>query len=120
MITDERWPVARLIPVTTASGVEAKERCSASALLAVMSAVEEFGRALLRPLGAPAGKIEAFVETPFKVKDATIRPDGVISVTRGSRGWQALVEVKTGPNNIETPQVEMYSISPANLVSTPF
>jgi hypothetical protein len=108
MIRDERWPIARLIPVTTASGVEAKERCSASALLAVMTAVEEFGRALLRPLGAPAGKIEAFVETPFKVGTSTIRPDGVIAVTRGGRSWQALVEVKTGPNEIETKQLETY------------
>jgi hypothetical protein len=108
VIKDERWPVARLIPVTTASGVEAKERCSASAFLAVMSAVEEFGRAILRPLGAPAGDVETFVEVPFKVASGTIRPDGVIVVTRGSRSWSALVEVKTGPNELIPGQVESY------------
>ena len=108
MIKDERWPVARLIPVTTASGVEAKERCSASAFLAVMSSVEEFGRAILKPLGAPAGKVETFVEVPFKVGNGTIRPDGVITVARGSKTWSALVEVKTGPNELIPGQIESY------------
>jgi hypothetical protein len=108
MIKDERWPVARLIPVTTASGVEAKERCSASALLAVLGAVQEFGRAILRPLGAPAGKVDTYVEVPFRFGNATIRPDGVITVTRGVRTWGALVEVKTGPNDLEPAQVDAY------------
>jgi antitoxin (DNA-binding transcriptional repressor) of toxin-antitoxin stability system len=35
VITDEKWPVARLIPISSASGVEAQERRLASALLAV-------------------------------------------------------------------------------------
>ena len=65
MLRDERWPVARLIPITSATGVEGRERNAASALLAVLSVVDEFGRSLLKPLGAPAGKIEAFVEVPF-------------------------------------------------------
>lgn len=108
MIKDERWPVARLIPVTTASGIEAKERCSASALLAVLGAVEEFGRAILRPVGAPAGKVETFVEVPFRLGNSTIRPDGVITVTRGSRTWGALVEVKTGANDLEPAQIDTY------------
>ncbi len=56
VLRDERWPVARLIPITLSTGVEAKERNAASALLAVLSHVDEFGRALLKPLGAPAGK----------------------------------------------------------------
>jgi hypothetical protein len=108
LIKDERWPIARLIPVTSASGVEARERCSASALLAVMSAVYEFGRAILRPLGAPAGKVETFVEVPFRLGNNTTRPDGVITVTRGSRTWGALVEVKTGANDLEEKQVDAY------------
>ena len=78
LLRDERWPVARLIPITSSTGVEAKERNAASALLAVLSHVDEFGRTLLKPLGAPAGKIEAFVETPFKLETGkTIRPDGL-------------------------------------------
>jgi len=39
VITDEKWPVARLIPISSASGVEAQERRLASALLVVMAAV---------------------------------------------------------------------------------
>ena len=72
-LRDDRWPVARLIPITSATGIEAKERNAASALLAVLAHVDEFGRTL--PLGAPAGKIEAFVETPFKLDNGkSIRP----------------------------------------------
>jgi len=82
LLRDERWPVARLIPTTSSTGVDAKERNAASALLAVLSLVDDFGRTLLKPIGAPAEKIEAFVETPFKVDNGrTIRPDGLIDVT---------------------------------------
>jgi hypothetical protein len=72
MIKDERWPVARLIPISSASGIEAQERRAASALLAVISAVPEFGRSLLKPLGAKAGKVETFVEVPFKLADGRL------------------------------------------------
>jgi hypothetical protein len=47
LLRDERWPVARLIPITSSTGVEAKERNAASALLAVLAHVHEFGRTLL-------------------------------------------------------------------------
>lgn len=59
MLRDERWPVARLIPITSATGVEAREHNAASALLAVLWGVDEFGRTLLTPLGAPFGKSRA-------------------------------------------------------------
>lgn len=109
MLKDEAWPVARLIPTTTASGVEALERRATSALLAVVGAVDEFGRALLKPLGAPAGKIETFIETPFKLSDGrSIRPDGIIFVSRGSRTWSAVVETKVGTSPLEPPQIDAY------------
>lgn len=109
MLRDERWPVARLIPLTSDTGVEAKERNAASALLAVLSHVDEFGRSLLKPLGAPAGRIEAFVETQIKAENGkTIRPDGLIGVTRGGRTWWALVECKIGAQPLTTEQMEMY------------
>ncbi|MGH2778137.1 MAG: hypothetical protein ACRDJB_05755 [Actinomycetota bacterium] len=108
MLKDEQWPVARLIPISSASGVEAQERRAASALLAVIGAVNEFGRALLKPLGAPAGRIETFVEVPFKVDGRSIRPDGVITVTRGRRTWSAIVETKTGANPLEPAQIDAY------------
>jgi hypothetical protein len=59
-MSDQQWMKARLIPVSSASGKEAQERRPASATLAVMGSVPEFGRALLKPLGAPAGKVETF------------------------------------------------------------
>ena len=106
---DERWPVARLIPLTTATGVEAKERNAASALLAVLSHVDEFGRTLLKPLGAPAGRIEAFVETQIKGEDGrVIRPDGLIGVSRAGKTWWALVECKIADQPLTTEQMEMY------------
>lgn len=109
LLRDERWPVSRLIPLTTATGVEAKERNAASALLAVLSHVDEFGRNLLRPLGAPAGRIEAFVETQIKAENGkTIRPDGLIGVARAGKTWWAFVECKIGDQTLTTEQMEMY------------
>ena len=45
---------------------------------------------------------------PFEIGDKTVRPDGLIRVTRGKREWTILVEVKTGNNRLETEQVESY------------
>lgn len=108
MIKDEKWPVARLIPISSASGIEAQERRAASALLAVMGAVNEFGRALLKPLGAPSGRIETFIEVPFKLGGKALRPDGIILVSRGGKNWGALVECKTAGNSLEAPQIDAY------------
>jgi hypothetical protein len=105
---DEEWPVARLIPISSASGVEAQERRAASALLAVIGAVTEFGRALLKPLGAPAGRIETFIEVPFKTNGRSIRPDGIITVSRGAKTWGAIVETKTGQNALQPEQIDTY------------
>src|SRR5688572_27865349 len=73
-----------------------------------MGAVREFGHALLRPLGAPGGNIETFIEVPFKLDDRTVIPDGLVRASRGTRIWTALVEVKTGPIDLERAQVEGY------------
>jgi len=108
MIVDEKWPVARLIPISSASGIEAQERRAASALLAVMSAVPEFGRALLKPLGAPAGKVQTFIEVPFRIDGKSIRPDGVIAVARGGKTWGAIVEAKTAGASLDPQQIDAY------------
>lgn len=74
-----------------------------------MTAVPEFAQSLLKRTGAPAGKLTAYIETPFETKDGTkVRPDGAIVIRRGSREWKALVEVKTGGNTLELKQVEDY------------
>ena len=73
-----------------------------------MSAVREFGRAITSRLGAPAGSIETFIEVPFTTGDKRVYPDGLIRVSRGSRSWVCLVEVKTGSNELEVAQLESY------------
>jgi hypothetical protein len=108
MVADEKWPVARLIPITSVSGVEAQERNAASALLAVMASVKEFGRAVLKPLGSPAGTIRTFVEVPFVLEGKKIRPDGLITVSRGNRTWVCLVETKVGSSALEPAQMNAY------------
>ncbi len=73
-----------------------------------MTAVKEFGRAVVSPLGAPAGAIETYVEVPFEFESRAAFPDGLIRVRRGSRVWTGLVEVKTGTNTLDTAQIETY------------
>ena len=101
----DSWQAARLIPTSGINGQEEAERRATSALLAVMSAVKEFGTAILKPLGVPVGPVFTFVEVPFKSGDSTVYPDGLIQTSRGSRTWTALVEVKTGAGTLQKPQL---------------
>lgn len=107
-MSEESWSPARLIPTSGISGAEEQERRATSALLAVMGAVKEFQRALLSPLGAPAGNAEVFIEVPFILDGRRLFPDGLIRVTRGSKTWTALVEVKTGRSTLEPEQLSNY------------
>lgn len=107
-MAEESWHEARLIPTSGINGAEEQERRATSALLAVMSAVREFGRALTKPYGAPAGPVQTYIEVPFPFGDSTVRPDGLIRVARGQKSWTALVEVKTGSNALTTEQLENY------------
>jgi hypothetical protein len=107
-MAEETWHAARLIPTSGISGPEEQERRATSALLAVMSAVKEFGRAVTIPLGAPAGALETFIEVPFDFEERRVFPDGLIRVRRGTKTWTALVEVKTKTNPIEREQLECY------------
>lgn len=105
----EVWMPARLIPVAGIRGQDEQEIRAASSLLAVMSAVDEFGRALLRDVGAPAGRITTFTEVPLEdANGKTLRPDGAISVQRGKTSWRCLVEVKTGNAPLKADQVSGY------------
>lgn len=103
------WQRARLIPTVGIRGQEEQEKRATSSLLAVMTAVPEFGHAILKPLGAPKGRITTYTEV--QLKDAagkTHIPDGVIVVERGKAVWRALVEVKTGSAKLQTDQVNRY------------
>ena len=107
-MTEATWHQARLIPTSGISGADEQERRATSALLAVMGAVKEFSKAVLSPLGAPAGTVETYIEVPFVAGDKKCYPDGLIRVTRGARSWTALVEVKTGRNELAAEQLETY------------
>jgi len=104
----DSFQVARLIPVTGIKGALDQERRSSSALLAVMKIVPEFAQALMKEAGAPKGSIETFIEPEFKLGSKKIRPDGLIVIRRGAREWRALVEVKTGKNDLELEQINSY------------
>lgn len=105
----DAWMPARLIPVAGIRGQDEQEIRAASSLLAVMGAVDEFGRALLRDVGAPAGRITTFTEVPLKNADGKVlRPDGAITVERGKTSWRCLVEVKTGNAPLKVDQVSNY------------
>ncbi len=95
-MSEETWNQARLIPTSGISGAEEQERRATSALLAVMSVVRDFSKSVLTPIGAIAGRVDTYIEVPFQLGDKRVYPDGLIKVTRGSRTWTALVEVKTG------------------------
>jgi len=107
-MAEETWHTARLIPTSGINGAEEQERRATSALLAVMSAVKEFGRAIVKPLGAPAGPVETFIEVPFTHDGARVFPDGLVRVKRGQRTWTALVEVKTGKSTLDATQLDAY------------
>jgi hypothetical protein len=59
-------------------------------------------------MGAPTGRLSTFIEVPFTHGDKKLRPDGLIQVVYGSRTWTALVEVKTGRNDLIPGQIESY------------
>ncbi|HEV2858122.1 MAG TPA: hypothetical protein VGW80_06955 [Solirubrobacterales bacterium] len=90
-------------------GQDEQEIRAASSLLAVMGAVDQFGKALLKEIGAPGGRISTFTEVPLEDPDGKVwRPDGAIVVERGKTAWKCLVEVKT--NNVPLPpgQISTY------------
>jgi hypothetical protein len=105
----DSWMPARLIPVAGIRGQEEQEIRGASSLLAVMGAVDEFGRKILKEIGAPAGRVSTFTEVPLKTADGkTLRPDGAIVVERGKTTWRCLVEVKTDNAPLNAEQVNAY------------
>jgi hypothetical protein len=97
-----------LFPISGIGGADEQERRASSALLAVIQSVREFGRAIVAPMGAPTGRLSAFIEVPFDDGDKKLRPDGLIQVVSGHRTWTALVEIKTGRHDLITGQIESY------------
>ncbi len=104
----------RLFPsVHIRSDREAELRATAS-LLAVIRAVSEFGRRVVRIAGAPAGRLSCFTEVPYQLDGSggssprELRPDGIVQSVRGKTRWSALMEVKIGNANLDPDQVDSY------------
>jgi hypothetical protein len=109
MPDSEKWLPARLIPTAGIRGQEEQERRATSALLAVMTAVPEFARAILDHMGAARGSVSTFCEVPLKAPDGKAsRPDGAVVIERGKTRWSCLVEVKTGKAELRTEQMAGY------------
>lgn len=107
-MSDVTWQQARLIPTSGINGAQEQERRATSALLAVLGSVKEFGRVLTKSLGSHAGEVNTFIEIEFDLDGKKVIPDGLIRVSRGDKVWTALVEVKTGRNNLGQEQIENY------------
>lgn len=106
---EENWRRARLIPTTGIGGPDEQEQRATSSLLAVMSAVPQFGRAILDHVGAPGGRIQTFTEIRFVDADTKLSiPDGAAVVERGRTRWVCLIEVKTGGAELRADQIERY------------
>ena len=106
---EELWQPARLISTAGMRSSEEQEQRATAALLAVMRAVPEFGRALIDEVGGPKGRIATFTEVQLKDGDGKVSiPDGAIVVERGKTRWRALVEVKTSSNGLKVEQVSRY------------
>lgn len=106
---EDGWQPARLLPTIGLGRQEEQEQRATSSLLAVMHAVPDFARALLKDLGAPRGRVTTYTE--IQLKDAEGRrciPDGAIVVSRGTTRWTCLVEVKTGKAELQGEQVSRY------------
>jgi hypothetical protein len=105
----EQWSRARLIPAAGIRGAKEQEERSTSALLAVMAAVPAFGKAVLKHVGAPSGRISTFVEPHLEAQaGGVVIPDGVVVVEWGRSRWLCLVEVKTGDSVLDADQVDRY------------
>lgn len=103
---------ARLIPITADT---ARERKSASVLLAGMSSVLELRQALLKSIGQRVGttaRLDAFTEIVFTNLDpkdkSRDRPDGLLVLRTGRKEWKALIEAKVGHDEVSEGQVTKY------------
>lgn len=102
---------ARLIPAVADSN---KEQKAVSASLAVIHAVEEFGKKLLHEIGAPVRKssrIDCYTEITHAGKRPlakNVRPDGLIVIRTGKKRWAAIIEAKVRGENLTESQINDY------------
>ena len=110
----EQWPdnEVRLFPSVHIKGQREAELRATASLLAVVRAVSEFGRRIVRLSHGSAGRLACYTEVSFDVtndgKVERIRPDGVLRVQRGNNEWVAFLEVKVGAAELDQSQVDQY------------
>ncbi|MEV0684319.1 TerD family protein [Nocardia sp. NPDC050378] len=104
----DAWQPARLFSVFGIGAGEEQERRTTSALVATMQAVRPFARAVCARMGAPVGAFEGYIEVQYEAGDSTVVPDAVLRVSRGSKQWTGLLEVKTGNGKLRKDQLESY------------
>ncbi|WP_054247742.1 TerD family protein [Rhodococcus opacus] len=104
----DTWQPARLFSVIGVGTGEEQERRATSALIATMQAVRPFARAVCARMGAPVGVFEGYVEVAYERGETKVVPDAVLKVSRGTRVWTGLLEVKTGNGKLEKEQLENY------------
>lgn len=109
LVKQDDWEPARLLSTAGIRNQNEQERRAASALLAVMGAVPDFGYALLSGMKAPKGAISTYTELRFKGgDDKTHIPDGGVLVERGKKRWGCLVEIKTSGASLDPDQISRY------------
>ncbi|KAF0964409.1 hypothetical protein MLGJGCBP_02483 [Rhodococcus sp. T7] len=104
----DTWQPARLFSVIGVGAGEEQERRATSALISTMQAVRPFARAVCARVGAPTGTFEGYVEVAYERGETKVIPDAVLKVSRGSRVWTGLLEVKTGSGKLKKEQLENY------------
>ncbi len=102
---------ARLIPVVADTSKEVR---AVSIVLAAMTAVPEFARALMSSVGQNVGaraSLQCFTEIEFHkcLEGKRCRPDGFISLERKGQPWRSLVEAKIGRAELDAEQLVQYA-----------
>ena len=111
----DQWPdgEVRLFPSVHINGQREAELRATASLLAVLRAVSEFGKRVVRIAGGPAGKLSCYTEVSFDLmsdgaKPENVRLDGVLRVQRGKVQWVAYLEAKVGSAALDQDQVDRY------------
>lgn len=78
------WIPSRLFTTAGLRGAHEQEVRASAALMPILGAVPTFSRALLKPLGAPGGRIETFTEVILKTVQRHPSARLLASTERGS------------------------------------
>lgn len=106
----------RLFPSVHIHGEKEAELRAAASLLAAIRAVSEFGRKIVGlsdGIASKTSRFSCYTEVTYKLrvkgkKPKTLRPDGVIVVTRGKSKWVAFVEFKVGKSTLVPEKIDDY------------